>query len=584
MRNFSLRTKLYLLSGFLTAVAVAIGAIGYVTNNVAMDKFQHVTKINMPNVTYVLEMFVRIRSARVEALQIAARTSSAEDDETSIKKIGDAWREFDEFDKKYNEVEFSPGEEPIYKTFRADADEVRAETTKIIAFRKRDFSKDSPEQRAIEEIALGPLRKNSDRLRASVEDLVGYHKKEAAAWIAQADEADASGTFWSMTVLIVGGLLGAIISSFFSTALVKSLRSISVSLEMSSAEVNAASTQIAAASQGLSQATTEQAASLAETAAAVEEMNSMVARNSDNAKGTSTISSEAKDTATRGRSVIEQMISSMDEINQSNNEIMSQVDHSNREMEQIVQVINEIGSKTKVINDIVFQTKLLSFNASVEAARAGEQGKGFAVVAQEVGNLAQMSGDAAKEISALLASSVQKVESIVHETKSKVGSMIEGGKQKVEGGMTIARQCGDVLEEIVKGVTTVSSMSQEISQASEEQSRGVGEITKAMAQLDQVTQQNAATSQQAASAADELSAQSQSLKSLVDQLVATVEGRVQAHAPAAVAAVATAPTSAKVVPLKRASRAVAPETKAPPLKRAAGDAGVPSSDDPGFQE
>jgi methyl-accepting chemotaxis protein len=78
---------------------------------------------------------------------------------------------------------------------------------------------------------------------------------------------------------------------------------------------------------------------------------------------------------------------------------MNQINYSNEQMSEIVKVIQEIETKTKVINDIVFQTKLLSFNASVEAARAGEQGKGFAVVAEEVGNLAQMSGNAAKEIS-----------------------------------------------------------------------------------------------------------------------------------------------------------------------------------------
>ena len=72
-------------------------------------------------------------------------------------------------------------------------------------------------------------------------------------------------------------------------------------------------------------------------------------------------------------------------------------------------LISEIGNKTKVINDIVFQTKLLSFNASVEAARAGEHGKGFSVVAEEVGNLAHMSGNSAKEITQLLESSINRV-------------------------------------------------------------------------------------------------------------------------------------------------------------------------------
>lgn len=102
------------------------------------------------------------------------------------------------------------------------------------------------------------------------------------------------------------------------------------------------------------------------------------------------------------------MIHSITEISESNDRIMSQVADGNRKISEIVQVISEIGNKTKVINDIVFQTKLLSFNASVEAARAGEHGKGFAVVAEEVGNLAQMSGNAAKEISDMLNGSVSR--------------------------------------------------------------------------------------------------------------------------------------------------------------------------------
>jgi hypothetical protein len=90
------------------------------------------------------------------------------------------------------------------------------------------------------------------------------------------------------------------------------------------------------------------------------------------------------------------------EIQETNKKLVDDVLEGNRKISEIVELVKEIGNKTKVINDIVFQTKLLSFNASVEAARAGEHGKGFAVVAEEVGNLASMSGQASKEISALL--------------------------------------------------------------------------------------------------------------------------------------------------------------------------------------
>jgi methyl-accepting chemotaxis protein len=136
------------------------------------------------------------------------------------------------------------------------------------------------------------------------------------------------------------------------------------------------------AAEQLSQATTEQAASLEQTSASIHEMNSMVERNTENAKAAADKSGHSRDGALRGKDVVTKMMTAINEINDANSGIMSQIDESNVRMGEIITVINEIGSKTRVINDIVFQTKLLSFNASVEAARAGEHGKGFAVVAE----------------------------------------------------------------------------------------------------------------------------------------------------------------------------------------------------------
>jgi methyl-accepting chemotaxis protein len=250
----------------------------------------------------------------------------------------------------------------------------------------------------------------------------------------------------------------------------------------------------------------------------------MVGKNSENAKYTASTSAESKHKAETGKEVVEHMIHSMDDINQNNQAIMTQIDYSNSRIAEIIKVIREIENKTKVINAIVFQTKLLSFNASVEAARAGEHGKGFAVVAEEVGNLAQMSGSAAKEISSMLEGSIQKVEGIVNDTKIKVGKLVEDGHKVVEAGAEVARQCGEVLNEIVKNVTNVSQMALEISKASQEQALGVNEITKAIAQLNTATQQNAATSEAATTVSQELTDQVHSLDSAATLLVETVFG------------------------------------------------------------
>ncbi|RYG57264.1 hypothetical protein EON80_28470, partial [bacterium] len=327
---------------------------------------------------------------------------------------------------------------------------------------------------------------------------------------------------------ILVSLIGLIIGCGLSFVIIRSMKnSINQMVDVlndTSLQVASASGQVATSSQSLAETATEQASSLEETSSAVEEMNSMIARNAQAARESSELSQRGMASATRGQQVVQSMIASMGEINLANKEVVRQTDESNQRIAEIVQVINEIGNKTKVINEIVFQTKLLSFNASVEAARAGEHGKGFAVVAEEVGNLAQMSGSAAKDITALLDGSVQKVQAIVSDSKAKIEKIIGENNKKVESGTRIAGECRDVLNEIVEGMSTVSQMVQSISGASDEQSRGIDEINRAIIQLDQVTQSNAATSEEAASASEELSAQAGHMKVAVNGLMRIVRG------------------------------------------------------------
>jgi len=376
------------------------------------------------------------------------------------------------------------------------------------------------DSRKADERLQGKDRKTSDRLEELTKKLASNVALNSTSLLQDIQNSLYQALAISFVSVMVCGFVVWLVVGVIATRLGDITGNVSSVAET----VASASAQIAASSQEFSQASTEQAASLQQTAAAVEELSSMVARSTENSKTSADSAATSQSKVTEGKQIVELMMTSMDDIHSSNAAIMNQITASNLQMSEIVKLIQQIGNQTKVINDIVFQTKLLSFNASVEAARAGEHGKGFAVVAEEVGNLARMSGGAAKEISDMLESSIHRVHGIVEETKSKVEHLVANGQEKIDSGISVARQCGEILTEIQQNVTNVSIMSVEISEACQAQAMGLSEINAAINQLNQVTQTNSSTSAETATSAELLSAQASLLKSSVVELTQTING------------------------------------------------------------
>jgi methyl-accepting chemotaxis protein len=290
--------------------------------------------------------------------------------------------------------------------------------------------------------------------------------------------------------------------------------------------ISTAAGEIASGNSDLSQRTEEQASSLEETASSMEELTSTVRQNAENAKSANQLAANASDIAVKGGQVVNDVVQTMGLISTSSKKIMDII---------------------SVIEGIAFQTNILALNAAVEAARAGEQGRGFAVVAAEVRNLAQRSAAAAKEITALIGDSVDKVEI---------------GSKQVD-------QAGETMNEIVSAVKRVTDIMAEIAAASNEQSSGIEQVNQALVQMDEVTQQNAALVEEAAASAEAMQEQALALTAAVHVFkinkVKTGTRRVAAKP------VATAAVAHKAQPLPEEEKRLSGQTRESKLIKAKED-------------
>lgn len=254
--------------------------------------------------------------------------------------------------------------------------------------------------------------------------------------------------------------------------IITALNSTFAGMDQSAGQVAIGSNEVSRAAQALAQGATEQSSSVQELSASISNVNDQIQQNAKNVAETQGLIEETSTLVETCNTHMSEMLESMDEI-----------DKSSAAISKII----------KVIDDISFQTNILALNAAVEAARAGTAGQGFAVVADEVRNLATKSAEAAKETSAL----------------------IEGSLQKVEIGSRTASETAEVLKEIVVKEGMISQNIEEIGAASSEQARLAQEINQGVEQISTVVQTNSATAEESAAASEELSGQADMMKQMV---------------------------------------------------------------------
>jgi len=196
----------------------------------------------------------------------------------------------------------------------------------------------------------------------------------------------------------------------------------------------------------------------------------------------------------------------------------SSLDEMQSSISKIGESSQEIGSVIEIINNISEQINLLALNAAIEAARAGVYGRGFAVVADEIGKLAIKTADSIKDIGELIEANDQEIlkgTEIIGRTVQMIQKIIKG-VTSFESMTSVIQKSTDnqlkINQQVSEEVEGVNDISRSIRLSMEEQKAAINEVAEAIYNINDLTQSTASGLEEMTTTSNGIARASDSLK------------------------------------------------------------------------
>jgi twitching motility protein PilJ len=295
-------------------------------------------------------------------------------------------------------------------------------------------------------------------------------------------------------------ITGAIADSVNYT--VEELRSLVGNVQNTATRVAQTTAAVEGTSTELLAASTEQLREIRETGQSVLDMAGRINQVSTQAQESASVARQSLVATESGLAAVQNAIGGM-------NSIRDQIQDTSKRIKRLGESSQEIGEITELISDITEQTNVLALNAAIQAASAGEAGRGFSVVAEEVQRLAERSGDATKQIAAL-------VKTIQTDTQDAVAAM-ERSTQGVVEGAKLSDNAGTALTEIDAVSRKLAELIEQISQSAAREADSANVVAGNIQHIFAVTEQTGEGTRSTAQQVRDLSRMAEELRQSVSR-------------------------------------------------------------------